>query len=245
MAKEIKNEEPLEGEEIAEAIEPTTPPPKKKTKKEGELPLLLIIGGALGGVVLIILSVVVGTIVANKLFPPYLEGIETAIQEVYANMEKDEATSSGKNPRRLSPFPDEDIDFDGSQLFAADEDWFTFSSGRITANVKNSTSMYLIVDVAIDYKLFHKEELIARGFAVAGGKNEPPKIDTNSALYQRLKIEVASKINDFAASYSEGELQAMRLNFGEKLKEELKPTFQSFGLQIGKINVPTFNFGRQ
>jgi len=243
MAKEKKEELP-DGEEVAEAVEPSKKKTKEpKPKKEGDIPILLIIGGALGGVVLIILSVVIGTIVANKLFPPYIEGIETAIKEVYAKIEKNDATPNNNN-KKLQ-FPDEDTGFEGSQLFAADEGWHTFSSGKITANVRNSTSMYLIVDIAIDYKLFHKEELIARGFAVEQGKNEPPTVDTNSAMYKRLKVEVASKLNDFAASHSEVELQEMRLNFGEKIREELKPTFQSFGLQIGKVNVPVFNFGRQ
>jgi len=244
MAKEKEKDEIKDEEEVAEPVEPSSK--KSKPKKEGEIPIILIAGGALGGVVLIILSVVIGTIVANKLFPPYYEGIENAIQEVYADMKKkEETTEDAKEQRKLPAFPDEDTGFEGSHLFAADVEWFTFVSSDITTNTRGSTQMFAQVKVSIDYNIHYKEELVARGFAVeepAAEKGASPtlKVIESSTLYKRFNLAVESKINDFIGLHSDAELQAMRQSFGEKLREELKPTFREFGLIIGKVNVTKF-----
>jgi len=242
MAKEDIADELPDGEEVAEAVEPS----KKKTKapkpkKDGDIPIVLIVGGALGGVVLIILSVVIGTVVANKLFPPYVEGIETAIKEVYANMvAKEEATNDNKK----LPFPDEDTGFEDSQLLTADADWHTFTSGEVTTNTKNSTTMFGIVSIAVDYSLHYKEELIARGFATVAGKDAPIEIDDKSQIYQRFQLAVTSVINDFIGSHTSEELQSMRQELGAKIREELKPTFRSFGLVIGNVKITKFIVAR-
>jgi len=250
MAEE-KNEELPDGEQVAEAVEPSKDKKGKKEpkpKKEGGPPIVLIAGGALGGIILIVLSVVIGTIVANKLFPPYLEGFETAVKEAIENMELPAPVIQGTGTRNLEPFPDDD-ELEGSNLFAAGANWFTLNSGKITTNVRGSNSMFVSVIVAVDYSLHHKEELVARGFAVAetADKNAEPtyNVDENSTLYQRFKIAVGSKINDFIGSHSEGELQAMRHELGEKLREDLRPTFRDFGLVIGRVNVTQFLIARQ
>lgn len=219
-----------------------------KARAEGDIPLPLIIGGALGAVILIIISVIAGNVVANKLFPPSVESIKVALAEYTAAQH----TESNENAaKKLNDVPDIDMSNE-SELFAAGAEWLTFEGKKITTNVKDG--QMLLVDVSIGYKLYHKEELIARGFAKpAGGggghgeaasDTEAMEADTTNPLYKKFHNDLKSQINTFFAMYTRTDLEAMRSNNGlaDKLKEFVKPTFKKFGLQIGDVSFPQFLF---
>lgn len=242
MAKDAGKSKAADGEEVAEEVTPSKKKKESAPKKEGSMSLVVMIGGALGGVVLIILSVIIGTIIANKLFPPTIVGGAVATEKTE---EKQEDTSK----KKLPPYPEDDSMFVQSNLLTSDFHWNTFKSGRITTNVKNSTDRYVVIELTIDYSLFYKEELIAKGFATDGGKDKddkplPPVVDTASAMYQKLKLSIINKINDFLSSYTDTELQTMRPELRTNIKNALKPTFKEFGLLVGEINIVQFIFAK-
>ena len=269
MAEEEKNLP--EGEEVAEEVAPEKKKkekPPKAPKKEGDIPLVLMLGGAIGGVVLIIISAALGTIVANKLFPPTEDSVKSTILAAFAKIQAEEAEAKAKEAEEKEaeekhhslPGWDDNATLEDSYLFVADAEWYSVD-GKITTNVRNSMSTYVSVDVTVNYRVHYKEELTARGFlAAGGGEGEggghgghgaegggggPMTVNTSSELYKKLVAGLAGKLTEFMGSHTEAELQNMRPELSEKLKEELKQTFREFGLIIGKVDVTKFVLARQ
>jgi hypothetical protein len=245
MAKTSVEDELNEEEKPAEATDDSKKK-VKKPRKEGEIPVILIVGGAFAGVIVIILSVIIGVIIANTLFPQAFKA------DAKAETEQTEKTDEIDKKEKLEePVPDGE--YDSRSLLLSGDEWYSFKSDKITTNVKNSINTFVVMSVMVDYQVHFKEELTAKGFLKAAEEAAenplPPAVDTTSALYQKLKQIVASRINDFIGTYSEQELQQMRtdaqLKFSDRFKEYLKPTFKDFGLIIGEVHFVEFMFARQ
>jgi flagellar basal body-associated protein FliL len=217
-------------------------PVKSKEKKEDGIPLVLMIGGALGGVVMIIVSVIIGTIIANKLFPPQ---IGTAV------VEEEHTTTDGKgHHKKLEPFP-EDNEIEGTISLLEDSDWLTFDSCKIQTNVKSPAGMIGIIDVAVSYKPHYVEELTIKGFLQepgVDGHGNPTSGGANkeSTLYKKLKLNVSSALLGFIGSHTADELQNMQSNgtLSDSLKVNLKQPFKDIGLIVGKVDITSFIIAR-
>jgi uncharacterized membrane protein len=250
MAKDSVEDELNEDEKSTEAVE-NSKKKAPKPKKEGGTPIVLIAGGAFAGVIVIILSVIIGVIIANMLFPkifkegeaPEPEKIEKTAEEIA----KEETEKLAEN------FPDNE-EYDKKSLLLSGEEWYSFKSDKITTNVKGSVNTFVATSIMVDYRAYFKDELISKGFLLKGEGDSPetpvpPTVDTTSALYQKLKQIISSKMNDFIGMHTEGELQQMRtdevLKFSDRFKEYLKPTFKDFGLVIGEVYIVEFMFARQ
>jgi flagellar basal body-associated protein FliL len=245
MAKEQEEnieqlDETADNNEKAESKKKKQKPSKEK--KEGEIPLVLMIGGALGGVIIIIVSVIIGTIVANKMFPPQIGPIAEG-----ENTEK--VAEEGEHKEKLPAFPT-DEKYDDALSLLEEDDWLNFNSERIQTNVSGGGKI-CILNIAIYYKPFWVKTLTEKGFLrpeSEGGHGAmiPGGADTTNALYVKLKQSVSSKLLEFIGSHSEIDLQSMQseAKLAETLKEYLKPTFKDTGLLVGKVEVTYFMLAR-
>lgn len=248
MAKEPeKKAEELE--EVAEDIESPKKEKGAKTKPaksadKGQLPLLLMIGGALGGVIMIIVSVVIGTVIAQKLFPPQMGApVET---EEHAEAEGEH----GHAVEKLAPVPDgEDMSEEGAPSnLLADAGTLTFKSGKLASNTKGSANTVCLLEFVAEYKPYYVEQLTAKGFLTeagvdAHGNPAPPGVDTTNELYQKLKLSVASEMMLFFNSKTSTEIHNMQSIgvLSDTLKNVLKKPFKETGLQIGRVSISGFN----
>ena len=170
MAEE--NAELEENNELEAAATPVHTPDSKskvaKPKKEGDVSVVLMIGGALGAVVLIIVSAIIGTVIANRIFPPYI--IEMPAPPPPVVEEKtDDSSKEKKKKKKLESTEDDDDDDDeesdgsGSKLLGHHE-LYTFKSDKVTTNVKGSTVIFGQLTIAVNYKLLYLDELSDKGF---------------------------------------------------------------------------------
>ena len=233
MADEKINEE-------AENESPIKKEKKQKTpRKEGEIPMLFMIGGALGVVVMIIVSVIIGTVIANKLFPPV--GFSVASVEGHGDGEHEDEDGKVK----LKPFVEEDIEDTISLL--QDEKWLTIDNCKAQTNVKGSASTLGIITIAAIYKPYYTEELSNRGFLTEGGKDGhgnplPPGVNKESELYKKLQVNIKSALTSFISKHTAEELQDLQSNgdLPDSLKSALKNPFKDIGLVLGKVDITDF-----
>ena len=229
MANENKNEE-IESENT----ESTKKSKKQKApKKEVAIPIPLMIGGALGVVIMIIASVIIGTVLANKLFPPHSGTIIVA--------EEDEEINEKKQTKKHKPFPEEDEDFENAISLLQDGEWLTLEDNKAQTNVKGSTTI-CVIDIAVTYKAHYVEELKNKGFLVETGKDSPPSANKDNELYVKLKRNVKTSLLDFISKHTASELQDMQSSgkLSENLKVHLKNSFRDIGLVIGKVEITYF-----
>ncbi|MGI6370328.1 MAG: hypothetical protein GX372_01740 [Ignavibacteria bacterium] len=241
--KEIENEENKENTELEN--DPKNEGKGKKTKeakakKEGALSLPVIIGISVGAVVLIIASVVVGSIVASKLFPTQGGGavldtanITAAIQK--ANREILEAkTKEGKTP--------EEIDEMEAEKMSNMPDILVFETGKIVSNPRGNANVFIVLELALDFRVYDEENKTSMEIVKIEGKDEAAtrEINFESTGYKKLKTRITSNLNELIATYSEAEFQAMRGDLKNIIRTQLRPVFRNFGLQLGEVQIVTF-----
>ncbi len=209
-AKENDNLEQEEGKAEKKA---------KKEKKEGGLPLPMIIGGAAGLVILIALSVILGTIIASNFFAPQ----QASVQAV------ENADKANDKSKKKIPADEDDPDA------PADDDMHIFETGKITTNTKGASNIYVVLELAVDFKPYDPEDEKMKALV-----NEKGEINKELPLYNKLKMQVTSQITNVLASYTEPELQAARPELNNIMRTQLKSVFRKFELKLGDVHVVTF-----
>jgi len=229
-------------EKINEEVESNVAESTKKKKKEkslqkkGAISILLMVGGALGVVIMIIASVIIGTVLANKLFPPQTGMIVVT----------DDEDTDKKHLKKLKPFPTDDEDFEDTISLLQDDEWLTFDDCKSQTNVRGSTTI-CVIDIAVTYKPYYVEELKAKGFLTKPGKDSHGNptlagVNKNHDLFIKLKRNVKTSLLDFISKHTASELQGMQSSgtLSDSLKMYLKNSFKDIGLVIGKVDVTYF-----
>lgn len=212
---------------------------EKKPKKEGGIPILIMAGGALGGVIMIIVSVIIGTVIANKLFPPVVPAV-TGEEQVASE-------DAGQHTKKLKPFPEDGEDMGEGISLLEDSEWLTFDSNKTQTNLKSPAGMIGIIDIAATYKPYYVEELTEKGFLEEPGTDShgnptPAGANKESGLYKKLKLNVTSALIDFISSHTAEELQNLQSSgkLSDSLKTKLKNPFKDIGLIVGKVDITQF-----
>ncbi|MDR0927907.1 MAG: hypothetical protein LBO69_09135 [Ignavibacteria bacterium] len=253
MAKE-EPEENLDDAADNAAESKKKPKKEKKTKEpneDGKPSTILIAGGAAGLMILIIISVIVGSVIAQKMFP-----IEASA--VVATEETEHAEGDEHSAKKLPPMPDGEEGGEDVISMLADDSWLSFSSDKIQTNPSDNARAVCILNVAVTYKPYYVDQLTARGFLIpapaagGGGHGEAPAheegakvpmiADTNNSIYKSLRQSVASTLGGFLGSHTQASLQAMQSSntLTDTLKSVLKTPFRNTGLIVGKVEITNF-----
>ncbi len=210
--------------EETEKQEPEKPEKKKKKEKKegggGGLSLPLIIGAAFGIIILIVVSVIIGIVVANK----FMGGHDSAEGEAKGKTEQ----QAGKE-KKEDPYSQEE-----SYLSKLEGVMF-METGRITTNPKNGSSMFVVVNLALEFKKMNEDSDELKAIADKEGK-----LNIENPLVQKMVAKIKGKINQMIGSYTEAELQQNRPNLPEMFKKELKPVFKEFELMLGNVSIQEF-----
>ena len=187
-----------------------------------------------GAIVLINLSVIIGTIVASNLFEKggggaTAEDIKTVVQQT---LEKELEGTSKKNKT-----PEELDSMDLANMSKMD-DMLTFETGKITSNSKGSSNTFVVLELAIDFRIYDKENPKTKD--IAKGEGDKTELNLESPTLKKIKIRITSKINELIATYSEAEFQAMRPELKNIIRTQLRPIFSDFNLQLGDVQIITF-----
>ncbi len=194
--------------------------PEKPKKSSGGLSLPLIIGAAVGVLVIIVLGVVLGMVVASKFFPS---------QPAEAGHEGDKKEHSVKD-KHAKEFESTDESY-----LSGGHDVIFMETGRITTNPKGASSIFVVMNFGLEFKKMDPENEELKGFADAHGK-----LNLEDPVFIKLNAKIKGKINQFAASYTDVELQEKRTELPELLKKELRSVFKDYELVLGSVTVLEF-----
>lgn len=206
--------------------------PEKPEKKSKSLSLPLLIGIGAGGLVILLVAVFfIFSFLINDIVDKKLSNIDLAGSGENSELQSEEDHSPSK-------MTDEQYwrKMEEDEIMSADNDMGElYETGRIITNPRNSSD-FAVMNLAIYYRLPPRDEddeATKEENTEDGASYVPIEI-------KRLEPRLKSKIGTFIGTRTRAELDAIRPQLAEEIKEELTPMFKKNKIFLKNIEVTEY-----
>ncbi|MGE5480064.1 MAG: flagellar basal body-associated FliL family protein [Chloroflexota bacterium] len=215
--------------ETKDKQQPEMPSKPAKEKKPVALSLPLIIGGGIGALVLILATIIFGYFLATKLFPAASAGTVELTAAERAEIKKKAVDELSRQRESEEQRAVKELSLDNM------EGAIYYETGRITTNPKGSSTQFVVVNLALEFKILDAENEHLQKLADKEGK-----LNLENPIMKKVEAAIKSSMNNTLASYTEAELQQNRGQLEKIFLDKLRPAFRRYELALARVNLLEF-----